>query len=88
MINKIKIQKELASEQWAKVVFSDGDFSIEKRPPYCDRGNFIVKIFVNSNQVRLYIDQSDMFPRYYFGFDNMISELEQWLEKNNQRIKE
>lgn len=56
-----------------------GLICIENRPAYCERGRYLVKVFPEDHQI-LYIDESDMFPRYYFIFDNLISELACWFK--------
>lgn len=85
-IDKDKVLKEIDEKRFAAINLKDGQLTIEPRPVHCDRGNFIVKAFAFENQINLYIDDADLFPRYYFGFDNMISELEAWIAKNNQTI--
>ena len=37
---------------------------LERRPPYCDRGHFYLKI-----DGRLNLDDQDGFPRYFFRFE-------------------
>lgn len=84
LLDKSKILEELDLKGYATILLKDGQLTVERRPGNCDRGNFIVKAFANNNQFNLYIDSADLFPRYYFMIDNMISELEAWIEKNNQ----
>lgn len=58
---------------------------IEPRQSYCDRGRFSVK--VDSRCPKTFcVDHQDMFPRYYFGFKNMISELESWFAMRKVNI--
>jgi|HubBroStandDraft_2_1064218.scaffolds.fasta_scaffold421504_2 hypothetical protein len=85
-LNQEMILSLLDLNHFADVRFLNGSFCIERRPTYCDRGNFSVKIEVDSNQQNLYIDGADMFPRYYFDFYCMIKELELWISKNKQGI--
>lgn len=59
--------------------------SIENRQYYCDRGRFSVKAFSHDNRV-FHIDDSDMFPRYFFIFDNLISEMHEWTKYREVRI--
>lgn len=54
---------------------------IEQRPTYCDRGNWIAKIFPTLD---LSIDEQDMWPRYYMDFDRATLEIHDWLKKRNQ----
>lgn len=62
-----------------------GLISIENRPYYCDRGQYIVKVFSNCPKT-FYIDEEDMFPRYYFIFDNLLSELDCWLRARSVKV--
>jgi hypothetical protein len=63
------------------------EITIEQRPYYCDRGNYIAKIFPDmGSELELDIDHQDGWPRYYFDFDRMIAELRAWLDKRNQRL--
>ncbi len=48
--------------------------TIEKRPHYCDRGRYMVKAFGED------IDGSDMFPRYYFDYECMATEVKLFFE--------
>jgi hypothetical protein len=73
------------SSRWIDIVTDGGCISIENRPLYCDRGKFILKVFPNNIEV-LYIDDSDMFPRYYFKFENLISELDCWVMERKLTI--
>jgi hypothetical protein len=81
------LSSELEFEKWMKRSISHYIdimcdmclISIENRQPYCDRGRYIVKVFSHS-QVMFSIDEQDMFPRYYFLFDNLISEMDCWMK--------
>lgn len=57
--------------------------SLEKRPHYCDRGNYIAKLFPNGS-LATEIDEQDGWPRYYFSFERASQEIEAWLEKRGQ----
>lgn len=61
-----------------------GFFAVEARPPYCDRGNFLVKPFVHG----VGIDHQDGFPRYYFHASSLLSEMAAFLEARNLRLVE
>jgi len=52
--------------------------SMEQRPHYCDRGNWIVKII---DPGPMSIDSSDLFPRYYFDFEIARCEVHSFLKK-------
>ena len=63
-----------------------GTITIEPRPAYCDRGNFIAKAnffeFVGSQATPIpWLDSQDGWPRYYFDFWNAVMECEAWLLK-------
>lgn len=74
--------------------------TLEKRPGYCDRGNFIAKIFLKnpiqtpeqivqggratSRDFKLEIDGSDGWPRYYFDEGRAKAEIEAWLVKRKE----
>lgn len=53
--------------------------TIEKRPPWCDRGRYIAKVFPIGSFV-MEFDSQDGWPRYYFGWDGMLVEIEEWLK--------
>jgi hypothetical protein len=57
--------------------------TLEKRPPYCDRGRFIAKLFP-SGMLELSIDYQDSWPRYYFDLERAKAEIEAWLEVRHQ----
>lgn len=64
---------------------------LESRPHYCDRGNFIAKIFpregVSTNLIlELSLDEQDGWPRYYFDEARAKAEIEAWLTKRKQAI--
>lgn len=59
--------------------------TIDPRPHYCDRGNYLAKLFP-SGQLALDIDEQDGWPRYYFDLDRAKQECEAWLVKRNQAI--
>lgn len=59
---------------------------VERRPPYCDRGNYLWYCDNNlSNRMNL-IDDQDGFPRYYFDYDAMITEMVLFLKKRNEEV--
>lgn len=55
------------------------------RPHYCDRGNYLAHLETSSH-FSLDIDEADLWPRYYFDFNIMQSEIEAWLKTRNQYI--
>jgi hypothetical protein len=48
--------------------------TLEPRPPHCDRGKWIGKVFGLDD-----IDQGDAFPRYYMDEERAKLELSTWL---------
>ena len=64
-------------------------FHIERLMPTCsDRGDW--KVLVESRNWKHSVDDSDMFPRYYFNWDRMLLEIEEWIRRRalKQRQKE
>lgn len=64
---------------------------LESRPPYCDRGNFIAKIFLRegattAQAIELNLDEQDGWPRYYFDEARAKAEVEAWLTKRKQAL--
>jgi hypothetical protein len=51
---------------------------IEPRPPYCDRGEYLVKVFSDGIDV---LDCQEGFPRYFFSLEAAKSEMEAWVNK-------
>lgn len=74
------------SHCYVSIKTDGGEITIEKRPLYCDRGKYIIKVF-SSCPVKLHIDESDMFPRYYFAYTNMIDEIERWINARNLTVE-
>jgi len=57
--------------------------TLEARPIYCDRGNFLAKLFPAGALARE-IDGADMWPRFYFDEQRAKLEVEAWLRKRGQ----
>jgi len=55
--------------------------TIEERPSYCDRGNYIAKI---SSTGSLWIDDADGWPRYYFDLNVALSEIDAFLKRRSE----
>ncbi len=66
------------------VVGRECEITIEPRPSYCDRGNYIAKLFPTGTLARD-IDHQDGWPRYYFDLDRAKAECEAWLVKRRQQ---
>lgn len=63
----------------------DCTITLEARPHYCDRGNFLAKLFP-VGQLALDVDGSDNWPRYYFDEQRAKLEIEAWLQKRGQLL--
>ena len=59
--------------------------ALEPRPPYCDRGNWIAKIYPTGELARD-LDHHDGWPRYYFDQARARLEIEAWLVKRGQWV--
>ena len=56
------------------------------RPHYCDRGNYLFHLEA-VDDLAIDIDQSDLWPRYYFDFEVAKSESVAWLKTRNQYLE-
>lgn len=61
----------------------DCEITVEPRPLYCDRGHWIAKLHPR-DELALEIDDADGWPRYYFGWQALTSEIAAWLEARSQ----
>lgn len=59
--------------------------TIEPRPAYCDRGNYVAKVHARG-QLALDMDHQDGWPRYYFDLGIAQRECEAWLVKRKQAL--
>lgn len=65
---------------WAEIITPKIHLYIEPRQHYCDRGRYLVKAHtINWQPGDDIIDDQDGFPRYYFNFDCMLIEIEDFL---------
>ncbi len=71
--------KPFATE-WYKAESEYGYLTIEARPPYCDRGRWVAKIFGNDWPSPWYDDASGGWPRYYFDLERAQAELQAWAD--------
>lgn len=71
---------------WQEIKGLDCLISLEKRPAHCDRGNFLAKISVTGDAIRLSLDGADLWPRFYFDEERAKLEVEAWLEKRGQAL--
>jgi hypothetical protein len=63
----------------------DFEVVLEKRPPYCDRGNYLAKLFVRGALSRE-IDEADLWPRYYFDHARAKAEVEAFILKRGWHV--
>lgn len=64
-----------SGEKWEEVYINGGCVAVlQKRPHYCDRGHYWVRCFLP------YLDDADMFPRYYMREDVARAEIESFLK--------
>lgn len=59
--------------------------TLEPRPGYCDRGNWIAKVFEDDRMV-LSMDNQDGWPRYFMDEQRAKLEIEAWLTKRGQAV--
>ena len=74
------------NQQYDYILGKECEIVIESRPSWCDRGNFIAKIFAKGSLAQG-IDNQDGWPRYYFDLDRAKLEIEAWLQKRHQWVE-
>lgn len=77
------ITKEIGFAPWQEIAGRECVVTLEPRPAYCDRGNWIAKVFP-TGELALSMDDADAFPRYYFDETRAKLEIEAWLKKRGQ----
>lgn len=70
---------------WLEIEGKECSITCEDRPGYCDRGNYICKLFA-TGKLAMSIDNQDGWPRYYFDQDRAKLECEAWLKKRGQLL--
>jgi hypothetical protein len=73
------VRDESTVVDWLRIEVPQAMIAVESRPHYCDRGNFIVKVFPRGD-LALSLDSQDAFPRYYFGVLAVVTELCAWMQ--------
>lgn len=81
-----KIKGGEGLDRWLEIKGKNCSITLEPRPSYCDRGNYIAKIFPTDNLI-LSIDGQDLWPRYYMDFDRAIKEIEDWMKKREEWVE-
>jgi hypothetical protein len=69
-----------------EIVGKECTITLESRPPYCDRGNYLAKLFPLGSLV-MEIDPQDGWPRYYMDEQRAKLECEDWLKKRKQWVE-
>jgi hypothetical protein len=59
------------------------NITIEGRPGYCDRGNYLAKLHVGDPR-RCHVDEADLWPRFYFDLGRAMLECEAWMNKRGE----
>lgn len=70
---------------WLEIYGKECTIVIEPRPEYCDRGNWIAKIFTRGS-LAVEFDRQDGWPRYYMDLDRAKLEIEDWMKKRGQWV--
>jgi hypothetical protein len=69
---------DLREDRWLEISVDQALITIEPRPIYCDRGNFLVHVDPRG-ALALALDSQDGFPRYYFGVQACADEVHEWM---------
>lgn len=76
---------EMRFPSYLDIELSDCTFWVNPRPTYCDRGRYQWGCESKDQRV-MTVDSADRFPRYFFGLDEMISEMQAWCDIRKQEI--
>jgi hypothetical protein len=80
-LKELLIEREISVDEvdhFYVINVPQAQITIEARPVYCDRGNFLVKVFPRGD-LALALDEQDGFPRYYFGPLACADEIHAWM---------
>ncbi len=61
----------------------NSEITLEPRPNYCDRGNFLAKLHPTGILARD-IDEQDGWPRYYMDREHAKAEIVAWMRKRGE----
>jgi len=75
---------EFKENKWWEINYHGVGICIEPRPAYCDRGNWVAKVFEPG---LLYLDSSDGWPRYYFNLTRAKLEVEDFLRRRKHQMQ-
>lgn len=73
--------KHAGSVPYLEMKYKGVYITLEKRPSFCDRGNWLAKI---TEIGPLYLDFSDGWPRYYFDIRVAFTEIAAFLKKRGE----
>ena len=86
-MNDIVASKWIAHEFYEAIQGKSCEITLEPRPFYCDRGNWLAKLFAREELAKD-IDDADGWPRYYMNKERAKLEIEDWLLKRGQWLWE
>lgn len=81
-------QMTTSSAGWWSGIAAGVEISCEPRPSYCDRGRWVVNVHPDKSRagvkLRMSLDGADAFPRYYFDFERMKLEMQDWVNARGE----
>jgi len=78
------LRDELFGHGYLAIKGPDCEISLEPRPHYCDRGEWIAQVLITGDSLKVNVDGADCWPRMYFNLDFAKAEIEQWLIRRKQ----
>lgn len=64
--------------------FDHGTIWVERRPSYCNRGDWIAKLDVRNCHPHFNVSEQDLWPRYIFGDEKLVKgQIEEWLRRHD-----
>lgn len=82
-----KFMKSTSGMNITEINMDHASMCIEIRPKYCDRGRYSVKCFHKPESIlNCWIDDADGFPRYYFDFYAMMTEIQAFIEFRGLKV--
>jgi len=80
----MSLHETLFGRGWLEIQAPDCLISLEPRPHYCDRGEWIARVEVTGDPYKVNLDDVDLWPRYYFNLETAKSEIWEWLHRRKQ----